>query len=58
MEDDHELAACARQMIRRFGREAAEKAHRCASAHLAVGEDVGAAFWSALAQTICELLGQ
>lgn len=52
VDDDYELAECARGMIRRHGIEAADKAQRCAAAHLAVGEDENAAFWSALAQTI------
>jgi hypothetical protein len=52
VEDDDELADCALALIRRHGIEAAERAQRCADAHLAVGEDEDAAFWSALAQTI------
>ncbi len=58
MEDDYDLAECARGMIRRHGIEAADKAQRVASAHLAVGEDETAAFWSALAQTIRRMLFQ
>jgi hypothetical protein len=52
MVDHDELADCALAMIRRYGVEAADKAQRCASAHLALGEGELASFWSALAQTI------
>lgn len=57
-EDDYDLAERARGMIRRHGIEAADRAQRVASAHLAVDEDETAAFWSALAQTIRRILLQ
>jgi len=52
MDDDDDLAECARVLIRRHSVEAAAKAQHVALAHLAVGEDETAAFWSALAQMI------
>jgi hypothetical protein len=55
MEEDNDLAICALALIRRYGVEAVDTAQRYTEAHLALGEDETAAFWSALAQTIRRL---